>query len=415
MPHDKKPVQATEAPGLREQVQPIVDRLPPIVHHPRLCGEIDYYGARFCIAQSLGLSRPLFGRATWLHGWIWYDCVLPGAMVDEEMRSRNNLVFSTAQETYLKRHGFKNAIAVGAPFLYAEAADVPRIPNSLLVFPMHTTGCSTLTLHEETYAYVEYVKRLRERFSLVVASIGCEDVRRGNWIPAFEKAGIPWITGAWTYDQHALVRMQSLMRHFEYATSNNPGSHFAYAAFCGCKMSFHGPACDTLKVELDTHPHHKRYPEITKTLKELDLSAQFQTRFPFFFTDPREAAVQVDWARLALGENNKKPPEEIAELFEWKLRKLPSGRYAPINPHDALTNEELFAKAMAKSLVGRHDAAFKLTDELQRRHVRARGLEVIRARYFLNSNNSYGAREALKAELRHFPDNEQAVTMLEAL
>lgn len=280
---------------------------------------------------------------------------------------------------------------------------------------MHTTQCTTLTIHEQTYEYIEYIKQLREQFSLVVASIGYEDVRRGNWIPAFEKAGIPWISGAWSYDRNALIRMHSLMRQFEFVTTNSPGSHCAYAAYCGCKVSFTGPKEKLLKLEIDTHPHYKRHPNIARAMKNRDLVEEFQAKFPALCVEPRDAKVQVEWAWKTLGGEYKKQPEEIAELFEWKLRKLPSGRWAPVNPHDTLTNDELFAKAVAKSLVGQHEAAFRLTNALKRRHVRLRDVEVLRARYFLSIGNTHGAREALKEELRHYPDNAQAAAMFHKL
>lgn len=407
--------QATEVTGLKEQVQPIVSNLPQIEYHPRSNGEIDYYGASYCIAKQLGLPKALFGRATWRHGWAWMDIVTPSQIVYDEFKSLNNLVRSKEHEILLKNHGFHNAIAVGVPFLYPDIEDAPRIPNSILVYPMHTTQCTTLTIHERTHEYVEYIKKLRDNFSLVVASIGYEDVRKGNWIPAFENAKIPWITGAWTYDKNALVRVQSLMRHFEYVTSNSFGSHCAYAAYCGCKVSFAGPTEKLSKAELDTHPHYKLHPQIANALKQRNLTKEFQRKFPFLCVEPKSATVHEEWAWKELGGEHKKHPEEIAELFGWKIRKLPNGRAVPIDKHDLLSNDELFAKATAKSIVGQHYEAFKLTNILKRRHVRIKDVEILRARYFLHNGNTHAAREALKEELRHFPDNAQATNLLQGL
>ena len=415
MSDTKTPRQATETTELRHQVQSILRYLPSIEYQPRVNEELDYYGARSCISDLLGLPRPLFGRATWLHGWGWFEPNEPEQLAEAQYKGVNNLVRSKAHEAFLKANGYTRAIAVGVPFLYPDTVEVPRIPDSLLVFPMHTTQCTNLTFHEETHPYIEYIKQIRDQFSLVVVCIGCEDVRRGNWITAVENAGIPWITGAWSYDRHALVRMQSLMRQFEFATTNSSGSHVAYAAYCGCKVSFDGPKNDLTLVEVDTHPFYRNHPEVARQMKKRDFNAEFKEAFPFFFVEPWEATARVDWAFQALGGNNKKPPEEIAELFEWKLRKLPSGRWAPVNPHDVLTNDELFAKAVAKSLVGRNEDAFKLTNILKRRHVRLRDVEVIRARYFLSIDNTHDARDALKEELRHFPDNAQANKMFQTL
>jgi glycosyltransferase involved in cell wall biosynthesis/ubiquinone/menaquinone biosynthesis C-methylase UbiE len=346
---------------------------------------------------------------------MWFDVMDPEQIVYREFMGHTNLVRSKEQEIFLKENGFYKAIAVGLPFLYPDVVDIQRTPNSLLVYPMHTTQCTTLTIHEQTHEYIEYIKQLREHFSLVVASIGYEDVRRGNWIAAFEKAGIPWIAGAWSHDKNALTRMHYLMRQFEFVTSNSPGSHCVYAAYCGCKVSFTGPKDRLIKAELDTHPHYKKYPHIASAMKKRDLVEEFQAKFPALCVEPKDATVQTDWAWKELGGEHKKKPEEIAELFEWKLRKLPSGRWTAINPHDLLTNDELFAKATAKSIVGQHDEAFKLTNMLKRRHVRLKDVEIIRARYFLHNNNTHAAREALKEELRHFPDNTEASRLFQEL
>ena len=415
MEYDGEYWHATESDGLRERVQPIVANLPPVEYHARDNGEISYYGASFCIARRLGLKKPLFGRATWSHGWRWYQIFSPAQLVDAENTDLNNLVVSKAHEAYLRQNGFRKSVAVGAPFLYAPAPEVERIPGSILVFPRHSTQCAEHSVTDDTRTYVKYIDLLRKRFSLVVVSLGLEDVRKGEWTSALDAANIPWIVGAWTHDANALVRMHALMRQFEFATSNSPDSHFAYAAHCGCKMSFSGPRNEFVGVELDTHHDSKSSPDIAQAMKGRYLIAEFQEKYPFFFVEPWEATERVDWAFQVLGGANTKPPEEIAELFEWKLRKLPSGRWAPINPHDVLTNDELFAKAVAKSLVGRNEDAFKLTNILKRRHVRLRDVEVIRARYFLSIDNTHDARDALKEELRHFPDNAQANKMFQTL
>ncbi|MFZ5810993.1 MAG: methyltransferase domain-containing protein [Thermodesulfobacteriota bacterium] len=123
----------------------------------------------------------------------------------------------------------------------------------------------------------------------------------------------------------------------------------------------------------------------------------------------------MDWARQALGEDNKKRPEEIADLFEWKIRRLPSGRWVPVDKNDALTSEELFAKATARSIVGRHKEALALTEVLKGRQARFKDMGIIRSKYFLSVTDIHAAREALRQELRDFPDNAQAAAMLRKL
>lgn len=56
--------------------------------------------------------------------------------------------------------------------------------------------------------------------------------------------------------------------------------------------------------------------------------------------------------------------------------------------------------------------AFKLTNEIKRLHIRLEGVDWIRAQFFLSKNQIYQAREALKEELRFFPDNQTAKDLL---
>ena len=407
--------QATNAKALFAKIEHIVANLPPIEYHERWNGEVDFYGASHRIARALGLEKPLYSAATWIHGWLWRDLSEPGVLVDAERIGVSNLVATKEQEEFLHGHGYKRAVAAGTPFIYANAAPLQRIPGSIIVFPQHVTQCAKYSISGRSLPYVDFVVKLKERFPLVVASIGYEDAVKGNWIEAFEAAGIPWITGAWTYDRNALERMHAVFGQFEFVTTNTPGSHLAYASYCGCKVSYWGKDCGYQKQELDTHPHHLRYGNVTNVLKTMDFTEYCRNRYPFFFTEPEDATTHVDWARQALGEENRKKPEEIAELLGWNIRKAPSGTWYPVNKIDALNNVELFAKAAARSQVGRHEEAFRLTNALKRRHVRMRDVDVIRARYFLSVGNEHGAREALKEELRHFPDNAQASAMLEEL
>jgi glycosyltransferase involved in cell wall biosynthesis/SAM-dependent methyltransferase len=408
--------EVTQSKELQQQIAMVMRNIPRIEYHPRTNGEIDYYGGSYYIAEALGLKKPLMGRATWMHGWFWHDISGTDYIARAESRNIRNLVSTKELEEFLKANGFPNAVAAGLPILYTPPVEVPRIPDSLLVMPTHITQCCSLKLTEKNTApYVEYLTGLCSQFSLITACLGFEDIRRGNWIAEFEQAGIPWVAGAWTHDRNALVRIQALMRQFEFVTTNAPGSHIAYAAYCGCKTSFTGPRCDTLGSSLSTHPFYKQNPHLAKEMKQWDQTRYFSSRHPQFCVAPREATTHTRWAEEQLGMENKKRPEEIAELFEWKLRKLPSGKWAPANPLDALTNEEIFAKAMAKSMVGAHEEAFQLTNTLHRRHVRMQDVDIIRARYFLNLGNTHGARESLKEELRHFPDNEQAQKMLKEL
>jgi len=409
------PREHTLAPKLKEKILEITKSLPRIEYSTRSNGEIDFYGASSIIANKLKLEKPLYGKASWKHGWLWYDTISPARLVESEDKQIHNLVFTKQDEAYLKSYGYTKAVAVGAPFIYSELKEIRRISNSILVFPPHSTQFCKFNAKSDKLPYVDLISSLKDKFSIIVASIGGEDVIKNKWIDAFEKENIPWITGAWSFDKNALNRINALLRQFEFVTSNNPGSHFAYASYCGCKVSFYGYDNERKKKDLISHPFYKKNPNIANIFSQIDWRTEFQKRYPFFFVEPWDATTNAEWAKSILGAENKKHPEEIARLFGWNIRQSNSGRWKPMDELDYLTNDELLAKATAKSIVGQHDEAFKLTNILKRRHVRLKDVEIIRARYFLSIKNTHGAREALKEELRHFSDNANAVKLLQEL
>ena len=62
----------------------VINSLPPIHYKQMHSGEIDYYGASYNIARSLGLSTTPWTRASWFHGWYQYEKLLPELIIQED-------------------------------------------------------------------------------------------------------------------------------------------------------------------------------------------------------------------------------------------------------------------------------------------------------------------------------------------
>jgi hypothetical protein len=73
--------------------------------------------------------------------------------------------------------------------------------------------------------------------------------------------------------------------------------------------------------------------------------------------------------------------------------------------------------AEARRLLSRSEfrRAFPLLNELKARHVRMRDIDLLRARCFQDAGHHVSAIESLKEELRYFPENEAAATLLASL
>ncbi len=406
------PLSCTQHPALRAALGGLEDVLPPIVFTPREGGEVDFYGASDRIAAQLGLDRPLFtgSKASWTHGWSGQlgPLTLPRLLVEDCYRHGVNLVDMETTAEFLRGHGY-NSVAVGAPFIYADEATPPaRLPSSVLVFPPHSTTYSGMNATADVLPYVEQVVELKSRFKTVVASIGGSDVLKGNWIRAFEAAGIPWVCGAWVFDRNGLVRMQRLMRSFEFVTTNIMGSHVAYAAYCGCRVVFHGENKELTYDDVLAHPFYRANPELTVNMHDLMFNlAKRRERYPFLFEGFDAAPDLAAWGREQLGAANRKPAREIAAHLGWDLSPHGHG-WKPTHPLATFTASELLEQAAAALNGKRFDDVLLATAEVKNRRLTLPNTELLRGLAYSLQNKPAEAREALRAELRLFPNNEKA-------
>jgi hypothetical protein len=289
--------------------------LPPFkASHRRT--EADYYGASALIATASGYASPPRSIASWKHGVLFEtELTYPQLMLTEGNRFTRHLVANGSQVTMLKRGAYLRVHAVGAPYLYVEAAPAPRMGGSLLVMPAHSLLNSRHAFDER--AYVGELQAIRNRFSTMVACISPPCVREGLWTHEFEQAGIPWIPGADSSDGNALRRMDAIFSRFDYVTTNVLGSHVAYAAYSGCKVSIWGPYARYRAEDYKHLPWYRKHGSRTAELVEAFSEAHVRRNNPMLFREPWEAARLAEWAAHHLGLEHKRRPEETATLLGW--------------------------------------------------------------------------------------------------
>jgi hypothetical protein len=315
---------ASGVPALAAESEWIVERLPEaVLEVPHR--EADYYGASRLISRSLDLPFPPISRSSWLHGWLgskpWEAApdLDPQGVFGPRDPHRGNLVLTKAQVQFMERHGWSKVSACGAPFIYAPPSGVRRECGSLLVMPPHVTACTSQDWDEQ--AYVDQVTSLRDKFSKVVACVSGFCIARGYWTKAFEQVGIPWISGASTQDRNALLRMRVMFDSFEFVTTPKMGSHVAYAAYCGCKVSMYGVEMPNKREHFARDPMRQRYPEGLEVSLREGARERLMERYPFLFVDPAVAVSAVEWAKEELGEENRRTPLEMAALLGWYWRE----------------------------------------------------------------------------------------------
>lgn len=305
-------------------VKEMVAGLPEFDFREPLQGrEPDYYGASHLIAEELGLPVTPVSRSGWVHGWgpfqQWKVApdLDPAAVFGPRSPKHRQLLNTEEQVAYVKRHGWADSHAVGAPFTYTRPSGSLRVPGSLLVMPPHVTAT---TLHEwDEDDYVGPLALLKDRFSVVVACVSAFCIEKGYWISALDRMGIPWVMGTAPSDRNGLNRMRMLFDSFEFVTSNQLGSLHAYAAFSGAKASVWGPELKYTRKQFENDEMWKLYPEGLEVMLRESTHERSQERFPSLFCLPDDAIEQVDWARDQLGWDCRRAPAELARLLGWRL------------------------------------------------------------------------------------------------
>lgn len=283
------------------------------------------YGADWLAAAYCGLQRPpIPPEGIWQHGWIpRHLAITPAAVLGgyggfKELRDTGK--FSVArqdEEVYLRAAGYRHVRAIGLPVAYLPDCEQPRLQGRLLVMPVHS-DVNTLLLHDFD-AYVAAIDSIRSNFEEVVVCVHPACFAKGYWVDSFQRLGFPVIEGSIYDDRNGLLRLQRLLKGFEFVTTNGFGSHLAYGAFFGAKVSIYGPEADQTKEEHVNTPEVAAFdPADWEVVSRKALSRVY----PFLIQEPWKAQLECGWGQREVGAENKLTPSELMEWFGWTKRHI---------------------------------------------------------------------------------------------
>jgi hypothetical protein len=208
-------------------------------------GWSDHYGSFHVASAYAGLAMP--SRYTvngiWQHGvfgpWQQFS---PHVLVYNAPGAQARPIFVARQDEaeFMNRSGYKHVRAIGMPILYAPEPQVERTPGSLLVVPTHSLTGDNHVDRSLFNRYADSIKALIGHFQKITVCIHPNCRRNGLWIKEFSVPNIEIVYGAETGDANALLRMRSLFAQFEFVTTNEWGSHVAYALAFGARVSIAG-------------------------------------------------------------------------------------------------------------------------------------------------------------------------------
>jgi hypothetical protein len=307
-------------PQFADRLAPFAEALPdrtPI----ELRTEADFYGASWEIARAIGLGEPPRSVSSWFHGFI-HRLASPNQFLwnEENHTLQHHLVSTQKEADFLTAHGRTNVHAVGAPFLYAASAPVPRRPGSLLIAPGLNRHLA-ITLAEQLDRVLDSIRPLRARLDFVLCCFKPRFLMETHGLTkVLIKHDVPWMEGAEFNDANALRRMRAVYSSFEVVMSDTVGAHLAQASLCGSRVCVFGPPPELdralLATALDASCQVVR--EDAKMLDSfVDNPDYYRERLPFLFRSPEDAGAFPEWGGELLGLPHQRPPEEMARLLGW--------------------------------------------------------------------------------------------------
>jgi len=267
------------------------------------------------------IPRLVSGEIT--HGWIVRefnidpDLVLGSNGLGHKRKAERFFVARKDQEDYLRSQGFQDVHAIGHPITYIEnLGKVKRIENSLLVMPSHSLPETLEDWHETDLLYADYLCDYIKGFDCVALCLHSADIEKNNWRNL--KKLIPLIfEGALLNDRNTYLRMAQLFSSFEYVTSNDFGSHVAYASYFGAKVSVCGPRPKWERSYYESMTLYKNSPQLLNIEEDRYINNCFVEWYPQFNCFPRNAQLNIEWAKKELGTQCKRTRTELKELLGW--------------------------------------------------------------------------------------------------
>ena len=284
------------------------------------------YGATHVAAEYCGFKCPPGAhRGVWQHGWGPKHYQLHPSMVNGDLRdstSHHYWVARVDEEIYLRSQGYKNVRAIGLPIIYLPSQQIERRSESLLVMPAHSLD---YTIHNRKFdEYANEIDSIRSCFSEVLVCVHPSCWRNGYWVEAFKRRGFTVIKGAFIEDRNALERMSRLFLSFEYVTTNSLGSHIAYAAYFGAKVSIFGTYAEFTAQDFVNDLFYREKPYLLEPIIWATSEQAMRQHYRELFCHPLDATQRLEWGHFEVGSNNKVTPKEMRYLFGWTV----SGRVA---------------------------------------------------------------------------------------
>ena len=284
----------------------------PVLYRPwNACTQ---YGVNAVVAGYCGQRSFSEGpiNGVWQHGWAprFLQYSPKAVMQTAPLKPQDwNWVARKDEVAYLASQGFPKARAIGLPFVYAPDVEADRMPGSVLFMPGHSLPKIKRRFDQDRA--LDQIEEVKAHSDVLVACLHPACVEENVWRPLLEKAHVPFVRGAGSNNQKALVRLKRLFGSFETVWSNAYGSHVSMAASCGAKVAIWGDYCGIERDEAAKNVFYRNNPELLDKMVAAVSEETVKGAFPFLFTVPHKAIDSTEWGREQIGATNRLNPKEL--------------------------------------------------------------------------------------------------------
>jgi FkbM family methyltransferase len=271
----------------------------------------DYYGHAYLIKKYCGINQELPLPGIYPHGISFRDDVWN---VELKHQLPFLLLKSKLQSDVYSKYSDKSSWIIGAPNYYAvrlienEKKALQANARGTLVLPVHSTH--HLSNHYDFEGFTEYLSNLPERFLPITICLGWRDIQL-KMHESYLTRGFEITTAGHMYDNEFFFRLIKIIASHKFAIINHLGTSAFYCAAMSLPVTLYRQSIETKPARIDQPAHLLQEAQFRPYLPVVE-------KFIDSCKDPdaHMAKQQKDIAKLILGFDYIKEPDELCSLFE---------------------------------------------------------------------------------------------------
>ncbi|MFL3005271.1 MAG: hypothetical protein ACJZ1R_03805 [Candidatus Neomarinimicrobiota bacterium] len=274
-----------------------------------------YYGHYHILKKYSKTILPYKINGELQHGWSPdHGIMIDPNLATIEMKQRRYYVFNKFNIKRSHKFGFKNVFAIGAPFIYHP--DIEKIKNEthsgkLILFPTHTSIYDTQDNLHKFRLYLKDIKKLTKEFASITVSLGWIDYKNISIRALFEKQNINIVSLGQMNEPDFLDNYITIVRDYEYVSSDSFSSAIFYSLMMHKKTFIYGYSFT------DSHHGTDKWEGM-----RLGYNKFYSNMYPELMWENFNDKPHHHVSKIELGSENKKSPNELCDLFEWKTISL---------------------------------------------------------------------------------------------